>query len=450
MPTLGADTSNLNPPEPAEKTRSGRRPEDASNYQGTIHVQLTLTCHDVARVHINQRAPSLPKVTIVFFDAGGGHRNAANAIRALIEQQSLPWRVELANLQELLDDIDPLHNIGNLRLQDGYNLLLRKGWTRFSAQMLAILHGMIRVWHAPVVRRLRSYWSENPADLIVSVIPNLNRALTESIQQTLPQAKFVTVLTDFADHPPHFWIERESQFLICGTDRAVQQAAALGQDRNRIFRTSGMVLHPKFYEPRESDRAAGRARIGLEPDWPTALVSFGGHGSPVMLKIAQSLCRIPEPLQTIFICGHNDKLAAALRALPSKKPMFIEGFTQRVSHYMSLSDFFIGKPGPGSIAEALHFGLPVIVECNARTLPQERYNAQWVRENEVGILLDSFGDIHHAVLEMLAPARLDQLRNRVAAHRNRAVYEVVDVLKKLMSANREVPVGTATEELASL
>lgn len=396
-----------------------------------------------------QRASSLPKLTIVFFDAGGGHRNAANAIKAVIEKQGLPWRVELLNLQELLDEIDPLQKIAKLRLQDGYNLLLRKGWTRFSAQMLGILHGTIRVWHAPVVRRLKSYWRANPADLVLSVIPNLNRALSESIQQTLPEAKFVTLLTDFADYPPHFWIERESQFLICGTDRAVQQAAALGHDHSHIFRTSGMVLHPRFYEPQESDRAAGRTRIGLHPDWPTALVLFGGHGSAVMLKIAQRLCRIREPLQMIFICGHNDKLAAALRVLPQTKPMFIEGFTQRVSHYMSLSDFFIGKPGPGSIAEALHFGLPAIVECNARTLPQERYNAQWVRENEVGVVLDSFDDIERAVREILAPGRLDHFRNKVAAHENRAIYEAVDILKTLMHGSAEIPINPATEELAS-
>lgn len=391
----------------------------------------------------------MPKLTIVFFDAGGGHRNAANAIQAAIEQQRLPWRIELLNLQELLDQIDPLRRVAKVRIQDGYNLLLRKGWTRFSAQMLAILHGMIRVWHAPVVRKLKSYWSVSPADVVLSVVPNFNRALAESLKEPLPLAKFVTLLTDFADYPPHFWIERESQFLICGTDRAVQQATALGHDRDRIFRASGMVLHPKFYEAQEGDRAAARKRIGLHADWPTALVLFGGHGSSVMLKIVEHLRRLPEPLQMICICGHNDRLAAKLRALSLTKPMFIEGFTQRVSHYMSISDLLIGKPGPGSIAEALHFGLPVIVERNRRTLPQERYNTQWVRENEVGIVLESFDHVQQAVREMLHPTRLDQFRNKVAVHKNAAIYEVIDVLRKLMADNAEPREIAAPEELAS-
>ena len=46
---------------------------------------------------------------------------------------------------------------------------------------------------------------------------------------------------------------------------------------------------------------------------------------------------------------------------------------------MQLADFFIGKPGPGSISEAVQQGLPVIVVDNAWTMPQERYNARQAR-----------------------------------------------------------------------
>ena len=85
-------------------------------------------------------------------------------------------------------------------------------------------------------------------------------------------------------------------------------------------------------------------------------------------------------VQLILLCGHNQKLAAELRQLRTQKPMLIQGFTPNVEYFMALADFFIGKPGPGSISEALQFHLPVIVEANSKTLPQERYNAQWVTE----------------------------------------------------------------------
>ena len=131
---------------------------------------------------------------------------------------------------------------------------------------------------------------------------------------------------------------------------------------------------------------AERERLGLDPTRPTGLVLFGGQGSGVMLEIARRLA----DTQLIFICGRNEKLAERLQGAPPKAPRFIEGFTQEMPYYMSLSDFFIGKPGPGSISEAVAMKLPVIVERNAWTLPQERYNADWVREQHAGMVVESF------------------------------------------------------------
>ena len=119
-----------------------------------------------------------------------------------------------------------------------------------------------------------------------------------------------------------------------------------------------MILRPHFYEPVNVDRAAERARLGLDPTRPTGLVLFGGQGSKVMLEIAERL----RDTQLILICGRNEKLAARLKALRADAPRFIEGFTQEMPYYMYLSDFFIGKPGPGSISEAVAMKLPVIVE----------------------------------------------------------------------------------------
>jgi 1,2-diacylglycerol 3-beta-galactosyltransferase len=374
------------------------------------------------------------KLRIVFFDAGGGHRNAANAIKAVIEQRQLPWQVDLLNLQELLDTIDPLQKIAKIRLQDGYNLLLRKGWTHLMPQLLTVLHGAIRMRHGVMVRALEKYWNDNPADVVLSVIPNMNRALAESIRKAMPAAKFVTLITDFADYPPHFWIEQESQYVICGTKRAMEQAVVLGHSPDRLFLTSGMVLNPRFYDPPQVDRAAELRSLGLRRDWPTALVLFGGYGSPAMLKIARRLQKSDLQVQMILICGHSGKLAKKLREMPPGKPMFVEGFTKRMDYYMSLADFFIGKPGPGSIAEALHFNLPVIVERNAATMPQERYNADWVEENGVGVVLDSFTAIRAAVSSLTE--RMAMYRANVARIHNRAVFEIPRILERIFHAEQ--------------
>jgi UDP-N-acetylglucosamine:LPS N-acetylglucosamine transferase len=174
----------------------------------------------------------------------------------------------------------------------------------------------------------------------------------------------------------------------------------------------------------------------LQPDLPTGLVLFGGYGSNAMLEIAERLDRSNLGVQMIFICGKNEKLAAGLRARKWRIPVFIEGFTSRVNEYMQLSDFFIGKPGPGSISEALAKQLPVIVECNAWTLPQERYNATFVREKQVGLVLRSFAKIDQAVAQLIEPSALARYRANAAALHNRAVFEIPDILERVFALSQ--------------
>jgi len=377
------------------------------------------------------------KLTIVFFDAGGGHRNAAEALKSTLETQSHPWDVSLLNLQELLDSIDVIRRATGIRIQDGYNLILRKGWTRPTPQLLVLMRALVRLYHGPVVSVLEKYWREHPTDVVLSVIPLFNRALAESLCEATPATAFATLLTDLADCPPHFWMEPESEFLICGTKRAEQQAFEMGHARHRIFRTSGMILKPMFYEKVSFDTATERKRMGLDPGLPTGIVMFGGHGAPVMTEIAKKLDQSASEVQLVMICGHNQKLFKELKDLRPKKPLLVEGFTREVAYYMSLADFFIGKPGPGSLSEALQFHLPVIVERNKKTMPQERYNTDWLAEKRLGIVLHSFGEIAVGVQQLLEKATFAELRANARAYSNRAIFEIPSILDEVLE--RHVP-----------
>jgi 1,2-diacylglycerol 3-beta-galactosyltransferase len=244
----------------------------------------------------------------------------------------------------------------------------------------------------------------------------------------------VTILTDMADYPPHFWIEQQPQYLICGTEHAYRQALQLGHTPDRVFRTSGMILNPRFYEQDPVDRKSGRAALGLDPDKPTAMIMFGGEGSGAMLPMVERLDRSGLDLQIIAICGKNHKLEAAMKAMPHRIPLHVEGFTGEVPKFMQLSDFFIGKPGPGSISEAVAMGLPVIIESNSWTLPQERYNADWVRETGVGIAVHHFkAEIVEAVKTMLDPEQRFEFLKQVSRQKNRAVFEIPDILSQILT-----------------
>jgi Glycosyltransferase family 28 C-terminal domain len=376
----------------------------------------------------------MKKVHILFHDAGGGHRNAAGALKAVIEQQQRSWQVELVQFQELTDRLDVLRRLTGIRIQEQYNKLLQNGWTLGAVYLLRILQFTIRVFHGPLVKLLEKFWRAKPADLLISVIPHFNREIAESWTKVYPGRPFVTIITDLADFPPHFWIESiPEQYVIAGTARAAEQARALGHDPRHICQTSGMILRPDFYAADDTDPLIIRGELGLKPDLPTAIVLFGGHGSKVMYEIAERLDAARVSVQLILICGRNEELAAKLRAKQWSMPVNVIGFTKEVHRLMRAADFLIGKPGPGSIAEAMVRQLPVLIECNAWTLPQERYNAEWVVEKQVGIVLNSFrDDVVSGVQQMLQPERLAKFKENVQTLHNRAVFEIPEILSKLL------------------
>lgn len=378
------------------------------------------------------------KVDLIYFEAGGGHRAAAQALELAL-QERYAWRVRLVNLQELLQPMDVVLKATGIRTQDVYNRMLAKDWTRAIAYLLPVLHLAVRVSHAEAVRLIEHHWRSDPPDLAVSLIPHFNRALHTALRGAAPGSPFVTILTDLADYPPHFWIERQDQFFICGSDRAVVQAVEQGIEAARIFRTSGMILHPRFYQAPPSERRAARQSLGLDLELPTGLVMFGGSGSSAMLEIAERLEDLSSEIQLISICGRNEALAKELRLRQHRLRHFVLGYTTEVQRYMHVSDFFIGKPGPGSLSEAVAMHLPVVVERNPRTMPQERYNVDWILENELGIVVPSFRSIAEAVGQMVHPQNLTRFRANAAKMANRAVYEIPDILNSIVPAGYDLP-----------
>jgi len=371
-------------------------------------------------------------VEFLYFDAGAGHRSAATALCEVIARQQLPWETRMVNLQEILDPIDFVRKLTGVRIQDVYNALLKKGWTLGSAQLLKVLQAVVRIYHNDEVRLLYEHFSTSQPNLVVSMVPHFNRAICESLA-AMGKIPFVTILTDIADYPPHFWIESQDQYVICGSETAVNQARSAAVQPEKILRTSGMIVHPRFYDPILAKRDE-RRKLGLEPALTTGLVMFGGQGSEEILDIARRMDNSDLDVQFIFICGHNQTLADRLCRTQRRRPAFVAGFTCEIPYYMAMSDFFIGKPGPGSISEALQMHLPVIVKRDARTLPQERLNTEWVQEKKVGIVVGSFNQIESAIRQLLEPSALLQYRANAAALNNRAVFEIPKMLEAILSA----------------
>ena len=186
-------------------------------------------------------------IDLIYFNAGGGHRASALALEGALRRQAPSWQVRLVNLFEVLDPQDKFRAVTGSGPEDWYNKRLARGWTLGMTQELKLLQAAIRLGHPLLVRQLQQHWLRTEPDLVVSLVPNFNRALYQSVASTLPGVPYVTLLTDLADLPPNFWIEADQpQHFICGTPRAAEQARMLGHDAARIHTTSGMIIRPEF------------------------------------------------------------------------------------------------------------------------------------------------------------------------------------------------------------
>jgi 1,2-diacylglycerol 3-beta-galactosyltransferase len=110
----------------------------------------------------------------------------------------------------------------------------------------------------------------------------------------------------------------------------------------------------------------------------------GGEGAGKMYEILQEIGREKLKVQLIVIAGRNKGLETRLKRNLSKFhfPMRVYGFTDQVHELMSESDLIITKAGPGTIAEALAMGLPIIITS---WLPgQEEGNVEFVVRENVG------------------------------------------------------------------
>ncbi|MBD2448809.1 hypothetical protein H6G76_16935 [Nostoc sp. FACHB-152] len=393
-------------------------------------------------------------INIVTIRGGGAHYATYNALSSIIEQKQLPWHLTMTDVDAIVEGlveqkkvVDVYSKLFGTSAYELYNKhVLKSGWTWFQPLMMYLNKVLIKLNHDVGVKIFEEYWREQQPDMVVSVAPMYNKGLWDSIQRAKPGTPVVSILTDFADCPPAFWIEPQTgNHLVCATEKAVEQARSSGIKEELITKSSGIVIHPRFYEPITSDRRIERQSLGLDPDCLTGLVLFGGYGSNVMLEIAQRLECFGQKLQLIFICGRNEELAQALRNSQGSSKRVVTTFTPDIPYYMHLADFFIGKPGACSISEALAMKLPVIVERNWSTIINERYNTKWIQQKQVGIVIPNFRNIHKAVEQFLEPEKFARYRANVAALNNKSVFEIPDILQQILAQSYQTTMAEPVE-----
>jgi 1,2-diacylglycerol 3-beta-galactosyltransferase len=384
------------------------------------------------------------KVMILMSDTGGGHRASAEALRdALSERFPGHFQVELVDLW-VKHTPPPLSQVPKTYrfLVDDVPWLFRFIYEvgEKPEVLELIMEAATRVLQPFVVRALQ----QHKPDVIVSVHPLMQGIPLEVLEKSGSGVPFVTVVTDLITIPS-VWFDSGCTLCVVPSVEGHQLALQAGLREEQI-RELGLPIRPAF--TRQAGPASEqRSRLGLAPDVPCVLLVSGGEGMGRLAAIARALgARLaaegegrPSPSgQLVVVCGRNDDLRLELEAVDWPLPVAVKGFVEDIWAWMAASDCIVTKAGPGTIAEALAIGLPIVL--SGFVPGQERGNVPYVLKHGVGVYADDPWQIAEVVGGWFGPQKHVRDRLATAARalgRPEAAFDIAEEIAVLL----QVPVA---------
>ncbi len=375
------------------------------------------------------------RILILMSNTGGGHRASAEALRAGFAEIYGP-KVQVDVIDLLMEHLPwPLNWLPHtytFLIQDTawlWKLLWQTSRHPITIRRLSMI--VARWGEAEVVKVFEEY----QPDLIISVHPLVQEFSLRALRRMRQRIPFVTVVTDLATAHP-LWFHPAIDACYVASKEAYQRArrAGLYPEQLRLY---GLPIHPNFSQPLSS-RTALRAELGMSEALPAVLVTSGGEGVGPIQEIAEQLdrellCNDQICGQMVIVCGRNRKLQQQLLARSWSVPVLVHGFVGNMHEWMAACDCIVTKAGPGTIAEALSSGLPIIL--NGFIPGQEEGNVPYVLENHVGVYHQTPAAIAKTIRRWLCEEPADFEQYQVTAQslgRPQATRKIVESIGELL------------------
>ncbi|CAI5469698.1 unnamed protein product [Closterium sp. Yama58-4] len=358
------------------------------------------------------------RVLILMSDTGGGHRASAEAIKSTFE-------LEYGDKYEVtIIDLWKEHTPWPFnQMPKSYSFLVRHEtlWkVAFYATKPKFVHQpQMAATSAFVAREVSKGLDKYKPDVIVSVHPLMQHIPLRVLRSRglLHRIPFTTVVTDLTTcHPT--WFHRLVTVCFCPTKDVAQRALKAGLQPPQI-RVHGLPIRPAFAKPSAPKDELRRA-LGMDLNLPAALLIGGGEGMGPVEATAKALAATLAPAgggeavakgQLVVICGRNKKLLAKLQAVKWPLPVLLKGFVTNMPDVMAACDCIITKAGPGTIAESMIRGLPMVL--NDFIAGQEAGNVPYVVDNGTGVFEENPKEIGNIVADWFGP-KSDQFKQMAA------------------------------------
>ena len=381
----------------------------------------------------------MKNVLILMSDTGGGHRASAEALRdAFGERYGSGIRVAMVDLW-IKHTPPPLNQVPKAYrfLVDDvpwlYKVIYDVGeQTQWLDPLIKATAAFLQPFLGPAIR-------QHEPDLIVSVHPLMQEIPLQVLQRMRLHIPFVTVVTDLVTIPS-VWFDPAVDLCFVPSAEGYRLGLRAGLQPEQL-RELGLPIRPAFARNRRTKEIV-RGELGMAPNLPAALIISGGEGMGRVSEIARAVAaRLaveaeggkPPAGQLVVVCGRNVELRAQLETRDWPVPVVVKGFVEDIWDWMTACDCVITKAGPGTIAESLALGLPLLL---SGYIPgQESGNVPYVLKHSVGVYADDPWQIAEVIAGWFGPqqANLDHLaENALRLGRPEAAFRIVEEIAQLL------------------
>lgn len=265
-------------------------------------------------------------------------------------------------------------------------------------------------------------------DIIVCTYPTVSSVLAQLRLERILHVPVITVITDYAVHS--LWVHPGVDCYMVACEEVKTSLVSWGIKTERV-RVTGIPVSPKFEQ--KIDRKQIISKLGLNPILPTFLVMGGVYEENIVKKICMQLADSLVPVQTIIVCGKNEKLYHFLEdiSIQARNLILRFGYVHNVEELMEVSNLIITKAGGLTVSEALTKHLPLLI---FKPIPgQEVENAQFVQRIGAGQIAGTEEELDELLSHFLTyPEAFKRMQDKVAVTLpGRSTGRVVDELLEL-------------------
>ncbi|HWQ45752.1 MAG TPA: glycosyltransferase [Longilinea sp.] len=376
------------------------------------------------------------RILILTADAGFGHRSAANAVAAALEQ-SYGADVEVRVVNPLDDKRTPAF----LReSQSDYDKIVKTmpelyklGYDAADAALTsAIVESAVTIMLLEVMNEIIRTYRPNA---ILTTYPFYQAPLEHLFDINKERIPLYAAVTDLAT-VHRMWFNDKVDGCMVPNGEVKRLALSYGMAKAKIHVT-GIPAHPNIANEKRSKRAI-RQELGWSPNLTTVL-AVGSRRVDKLVETLDIVNHFGAPLQVVAVAGKDEKLYNQFIGMDWHVPAHIYDYVENMPEFLKASDIIICKAGGLIVSESLASGLPMLL---IDILPgQEEGNAHFVVDNEAGDLVETPIETLETLAHWMADGK-KVLRQRAESAarlgRPQAAFDVADFLWR--AANRPVAV----------